>query len=44
MDLANVDNEVMAVNDEDVMATDDEEVFYVSSSWFHVGVNSLAVK
>jgi hypothetical protein len=32
MDLADVDNAVMAVDDEDIMAADDEEVFYVSSN------------
>lgn len=32
MDLADADNEVVAVDDEDVMTIDDEEVFYVSSS------------
>jgi hypothetical protein len=36
MDLADVDNEVVAI--------DDEEVFCVSSSWFDVGANSSAVR
>jgi len=44
MDLADIDNEIMAVDDEDVMATDDEEVFYVSSSWSDSGVDSSTVR
>jgi len=32
MDLADIDNAVMAVDDEDIMAADDEKVFYVSSN------------
>jgi len=32
MDLADVDNEVVAVNDEDIMAADDEDVFCVSNN------------
>jgi hypothetical protein len=44
MDLVNVENEVMAVDDEDVMAADDEEMFYVSSSWSDAGVDSSAVR
>jgi hypothetical protein len=44
MDLADVDNEVMAVDDEDVMAADDEEVFCVSSNWSDAGANSSMVR
>jgi hypothetical protein len=44
MDLADVDNEIVAVDDEDVMAADDEEVFCISSSWFDVGADSLAIR
>jgi predicted FMN-binding regulatory protein PaiB len=44
MDLAKADNEVVAVDDEDVMVVVDEEVFYVSSSWFDEGADSLAVR
>jgi hypothetical protein len=44
MDLADVDNEVMAINDEDIMATDDEEVLCVSNSWFDSGVDSLTIR
>ncbi len=44
MDLADVDNEVMVVDDEDIMAANDEEVFCVSSSWSHSGVDSLMVR
>jgi hypothetical protein len=32
MDLADANNEIVAINDEDVMAANDEEVFNVSSS------------
>jgi hypothetical protein len=32
MDLANVDNKVMAIDDEDVMAANDEKLFYISNS------------
>jgi hypothetical protein len=44
MNLANVNNEVVAVDDEDVMVVDDEEVFYVSSSLSDAGANSSAVR
>jgi hypothetical protein len=44
MDLADADNEVVAVDDEDVMAADDEEVFFVSNSWSDAGADSLAVR
>jgi hypothetical protein len=44
MDLVDVNNEVVAVDDEDVMVVDDEEVFYVSNSWFDVSANSSAVR
>jgi hypothetical protein len=44
MDLADVDNEVMVVDDEDIMAANDEEVFCVSSSWSDSGVDSLMVR
>jgi hypothetical protein len=44
MDLADVDNEVMTVDDEDIMAVDDEEVFCVSNSWFDAGADSSTVK
>jgi hypothetical protein len=43
MDLVDVDNEVVAVDDEDVMATDDEEVFYVSSNWSDAGADSSTI-
>lgn len=36
MDLADADNEVVAV--------DDEEVFYVSNNWSNASANSLAVR
>jgi len=44
MDLADTDNEVVAVDDEDVMATEDEEVFFVSSSWSDAGVDSSVIR
>jgi len=44
MDLADANNEVMAVNDEDVMAADDEEVLCISNIWFDVNVNSSAIR
>jgi hypothetical protein len=44
MDLADVNNEVVAIDDEDVMVADDEKVLCVSNSWFDVGVDSSAVK
>ncbi len=44
MDLAVVDNEVVAVDDEDIMVADDEEAFCVSSSWFDEGADSSAVR
>jgi hypothetical protein len=44
MDLANVNNEIVAVNDENVMATNDEEVFYVSSSWFDAGADASTIR
>ncbi len=37
MDLADTNNEVVAVDDEDVMVANDEEVFCVSSSWSNAG-------
>jgi hypothetical protein len=44
MDLVNVNNEVMAANDENVMATNDEEVLCISNIWFDVNVDSSAVR
>jgi hypothetical protein len=44
MNLADVNNEVMVVNDEDVMAANDKELFYVSNSWLNVGANSSTLR
>jgi hypothetical protein len=44
MDLVNINNEVVAVDDEDVMVADDEEVFYVSSNWSNAGANSSTIR
>ncbi len=44
MDLANANNEIVAVNDEDVMAANDEEVFCVSSNWSDASADSTTVR
>jgi len=44
MDLANANNEVMAVNDEDVMAADDEKVLCISNIWFDVNADSSTIR
>jgi hypothetical protein len=44
MDLADANNEVMAVDDEDVMAADDEEVFCISNNWSDANADSSTVR
>jgi hypothetical protein len=44
MDLVDVDNEVVAVDDEDVMAADDEDMFYVSNNWSNAGGDSSMIR
>jgi hypothetical protein len=44
MDLADADNEVMAVDGEDIITADDEEVFCISNSWSDANANSSVVR
>jgi hypothetical protein len=44
MNLANVNNEVVAIDDENVMVADDEELFCVSSNSCDAGANSSTIR